>query len=256
MISLRSCIGLCSGGLILLLKPAPISTNPLGRPTATLPYTVADLADLAWQRVSQLGAVHGSHYRQRADQPFNRGAFQELYRRSARLSVDGAFLLQEGVSADARRDVAAGGAGPRGGPAGVGRGRGPEGDRMEREYFEPLRRRSRGRGQGRRHAGVRGAAGDTTARLPGSCRCPRRYRLRPSRSRFALARRPLPGQSRGAAGKPACCWRSACRSTARPSSSSIALCPRGGVIDPEEIGRNYPVALGLMGPCLLDAWRG
>jgi hypothetical protein len=40
---------------------------------------------------------------------FNRGAFQELYRHYQADSFHRAFLLQEGISADARRDGAAGG---------------------------------------------------------------------------------------------------------------------------------------------------
>ena len=109
---------------------------------------------------------------------FNRGAFQELYRHyQADFPSTVRSVLQEGVSADPRRagadDGAAGvedhGHGPPG-PGGARRavrrvhggrgGRDAEGDGVERQYFAPLRRRSRGRGQGRRHAAVRRAAGD------------------------------------------------------------------------------------------------
>ena len=105
----------------------------------------------------------------------------------------------------------------------VGRGRGAEGDRVEREYFEPLRRRSRGRGQGRRHAAVGRAAGDLVGQgvryggaaeellqlaerlqipVAASASGLGAHRLQPSaRARPRRARRPLPGQSRDAAGR-------------------------------------------------------
>ena len=109
---------------------------------------------------------------------FNRGAFQELYRHyQADFPSTVRSVLQEGVSADARRAGAADGAagvedhGDR--PAGAGgarravrrvpgsRGGGSaEPGGMERQHLLPLRRRSRGRRQGGRHAARRRAAGD------------------------------------------------------------------------------------------------
>ena len=102
---------------------------------------------------------------------FNRGAFQELVPAlSGRLPVDRALLLQEGVPADARRDGAARGAAGvedhDDGPPGAGGARrsvrrvswksaaeeAPNAKEWNAQYFEPLRRRSGRRGQGRRHA--------------------------------------------------------------------------------------------------------
>ena len=107
---------------------------------------------------------------------FNRGAFQEMYRQyQADFPSMVRRLLQEGISADARRDGAAcgsagledhgDGASRAGGAgravrrvSGSGRRGSAEAGGMERQYFQPLRRRSRGRGEGRRHAARRRAA--------------------------------------------------------------------------------------------------
>ena len=125
----------------------------------------------------EFGAVHGDH-RQRTDRPVQPrripGALPAL---SGRLSVDRALDVQEGVPADARRHGGAGGAagleddGDRTAGAGGARravrhlqGSRRRGDAepggMERQYFVALRRRSRGRNQGGRHAARRQAAGD------------------------------------------------------------------------------------------------
>ena len=109
---------------------------------------------------------------------FNRGAFPgTLPPLPGRLSVDRALLLQEGVPADARRDGAA--RGPPGledhgdrrpGPVVLdvpfdvflesAAEEAPHAEGLERQYLEPLRRRPRRRGQGRRHAARRRTAGD------------------------------------------------------------------------------------------------
>ena len=109
---------------------------------------------------------------------FNRGAFQEMYRQGAgRLSVHGAQHLQARVPADPRRAGAAGGAAgledhgdgtARPGGArravrrvpGGRRGGDAEAGGMERQHLVALRRRSRWREEGRRHAAQGGAAGD------------------------------------------------------------------------------------------------
>ena len=119
-------------------------------------------ADRARQLLSQFGAVPGGD-RQCADQPVQSrrvpGALPPL---PGGLSLDRARLLQARVPADARRH------GPARDPAGLedhgdgtagtgrarrsvrylqgSRGRGnPEAGRVERQYFQPLRRRSRRR---------------------------------------------------------------------------------------------------------------
>ena len=109
---------------------------------------------------------------------FNRGAFQELYRHyQADFPSTVRSYLQEGVSADARRDGAAGGAAGledhddrpsrtrRARRAlrrvhGIGGRGGAERASLERQHIEPLRRRSGRRGQSRRHAARRRAADD------------------------------------------------------------------------------------------------
>ena len=214
-----------------------------GRPTATFTSCGPGSANLPislGNAFLELGAVPGGD-RQRADQPVQpRRVSGIVPALSGRLSLHRAVLLQEGVPADARRDGAAGG--PAGledhdhGPSGPGRARrslrrvhgigrrgGAERASLERQYLQPLRRRSGRRGQGGRHAARRRAAGDD--RRPGRAlwrrrrgiaearraaansgggvgQRPRRHRLQPSAgARPRRARRPLPGQSCDAAGR-------------------------------------------------------
>ena len=84
-----------------------------GRPTATFTSCGPGLgqpADLARQRLPRLRAVPGGD-RQRADQPVQpRRLPGDVPALSGRFSLHRAHDVQEGVSADARRDGAAGGA--------------------------------------------------------------------------------------------------------------------------------------------------
>ena len=134
-------------------------------------------ADLARQRLPRLRAVHRGD-RQRADQPVQpRRLPGNVPALSGRLSLHRAHDVQEGVSADARRDGAAGGAAgledhddrpARSRRArralrrvhGIGRRGGAERAGLERQHIEPLRRRSGRRGESRRHAARRRAADD------------------------------------------------------------------------------------------------
>jgi acetolactate synthase-1/2/3 large subunit len=224
---------------------------------------------------------------------FNRGAFQELYRHyQADFPSTVRVLLQEGVSADARRDGAARGpAGledhgdrpPGAGGArrsvrrlhGSGRRGSAEAGGMERQHFVALRRRSRRREvKGRRHAagaerpvilvgqGVRyggaaeeaAAAGRAAANSGGgSSRAARRHRHQASAgARAGRARRPY--QANHATRQADVLLALGVRFDDRTSSSwipgySFTIPPTKLIhvdIDPEEIGRNYPVALGLM----------
>jgi len=134
---------------------------------------IGEPADLAWQRVSRLGAVHGSD-RQRADQPVQpRRVPGTLPALSGRLPFHRALLLQEGVSADARRDGAAGG------PAGVEDHDlgppGPGGDRrpLRRLHGVGPRKRRRRRSNGTRIFRAAAAPIPRAWSRPSTCWCPR-----------------------------------------------------------------------------------
>ena len=134
-------------------------------------------ADLARHRLSRRGAVPRRH-RQRADQPVRPrripGIASPL---SGRLPLHGPQHLQTGLSADPWRAGADDGAAgleddghrtSRSGRArravrrvrGGCRRRAAEGAGVERQHLVALRRRSRRRGEGRRHAAQRRAAGN------------------------------------------------------------------------------------------------
>ena len=224
-----------------------------GQPVATFTSCGPGLgqsADLARDRVSRLGAVSRGH-RQRADQPVqSRRLPGDVPPPSGGFPVDRARLLQEGLSADARRDGAARGAAGMeddgDGAAGAGRARravrrvhgsgrrgGAEPAGMERQHFKPLRRRSGRRRQGGRHAArCRAAghvrrAGDPLRRRGRRAACARRAaadsgrgvdeRARrdrhasSARARPGRARRPLSGEPRDAAGRRAALARRALR---------------------------------------------
>ncbi len=237
--------------------------GPADRDLHVLRAGLGEPADLARQRLSRLGAVPGGD-RQRADQPVQpRRVPGTVSALSGRLSLHRALLLQEGVPADARRDGAA--RGPAGledhddGPSGpggarrslrrvhgIGRRGGAEREGLERQYLQPLRRRSRRRGQGGRHAARRRAAGD--AGRPGRALWRRRrgivearrapadsgggLRQRPRRASTAIIRwrsvlsrapaiiRPITRRVR-----PTCCWRSACASTIAPRARGSPAIP-------------------------------
>ena len=212
-----------------------ITASPAGRLLPSLPGTgIGQPADLAGERISRFRAVPGGH-RQRAYQPVqSRRLSGTLSALSGRFSLHRSFVLQEGIPADARRDGAAGSAAgledDGNGPTGAcrarralrrihgGRCRGSaERHCVECKYFQPLRRRSRRRGESGRHAALGGAAGD-------HCRPGRALRRRgrgveaaggaaadsggrlgfrargarlqsSARAGAGCARRPLPGQS-------------------------------------------------------------
>ncbi len=208
------------------------------------------------------------------------------------LSLDRARLLQARVPADARRH------GPARDPPGVedhghgppwaGRARrslrhlqgsrrrgDPQAGSVERQHLLPLRRRSRGRRQGRRHAACApssrsswSARASNTAAPPPTClRLAERLRIPVAWSASGTgaidARHPLalgliarngPYQANHAARTADVLLALGVRFDDRTSSSwlpgySFTIPPTKLIhvdIDPDEIARNYPVALGLM----------
>ena len=260
--------------------------RPADRDLHVVRTGLGQLADLARQCLPQLGAVHGGD-RQRADQPVQSrrlpGIVPPL---SGRLPVDRALLLQEGVPADARRDGAARGAagvedhGDRTAGTGGARravrrvhGSGRRGSTkpggMERQYLQPLRRRSGGRDQGGRHAACRRAAGHLrrSGRALGRCLrraiaswqngCRSRWQHRPAgsapstpftHSALGLVARGGHYQANHATRQADVLLALGVRFDDRTSSSwipgySFTIPPTKLIhvdIDPEEIGRNYP----------------
>ena len=264
----------------------PIATfTSCGPGSANMPISLTD-------GLSRLGAVPRGH-RQRADQPVQPRCLPgDVPPLPGGLSLHGEVLLQEGLSADARRDGAARRAAsledhgdrparPGGARRTVRRvhgvcGRGiAEPRRLERQYLQPLRRRSRGRGEGGRHAacgrrpgifvgqGVRyGGASEELVQLAERLQIP----VAASMSGLGAidTKHPLAvGMvARGGHYQANHTTRQAdvllalgVRFDDRTSSSwipgySFTIPPTKLIhvdIDPEEIGRNYPVALGLDG---------
>ncbi len=195
---------------------------------------------------------------------FNRGAFQELYRHyQADFPVHRALLLQEGVPADAGRDGAArGSAGLEDddvGPSGpvvldvpfdvfmeLAAEEAPNAQGLERQHFQPLRRRSRGRRQGGRHAARRRAAGDDRRAgralwrrgrgIAETCRAaadsgggfgqrPWRDRFATIRSRWGWSRAPAITRPTMRRVRPTCCWRWGCGSTTAPRARGFRATP-------------------------------
>ena len=195
---------------------------------------------------------------------FNRGAFQEMYRHyQADFPSTVRTDVQEGVPADPRRDGAARGAPgledhdqrpPRSRRArralrrlhGGGCRRSAERDRLERQYLQPLRRRSRRRGEGGRHAAIRRAAGHhrgagralwrrcAGAEAAGGASADsgggfRQRHGRAStaiiRSRSASSRAPATIRPTTPRARPTCCSRSASASTTAPRARGSPAIP-------------------------------
>ena len=215
-------------------------------------------ADRARQLLSRLRSVPRGD-RERSNQPIQpRRVSGTLSPLSGGLSVDRARLLQTRVSAHARRHGSArdpasvedhGDGAARAGRArcslrhlqGSRRRGNPEAGRVERQHLLPLRRRSRGRDEGRRHAargqaaGHPGRPGRQIRRRGGGPVAPggtlahsgrvvgerhRRHRFPPSPgARPRRAQRPLSGQPRRAHRRSAACARRALR---RPHVEFVA----------------------------------